>query len=111
MKKYNFKVGTKFQQRVWLEISKIPKGVIITYQDLAFRIGNPASVRAVANACGKNPYIIDIPCHRVVRKDGKLGGFSGGGGILKKKKLLENEGHKFKKDKIIFKISRKYNER
>lgn len=101
MKKYNFKMGTKFQKLVWKEISKIPKGKVITYQDLAFKINRPMSVRAVASACGKNPFAPEIPCHRVVRKDGGLGGYSAKGGINKKKKMLENEGHKFIKDKII----------
>ena len=102
MKKYNFKIGTKFQKLVWKEISKIPKGKVITYQDLAFKINQPMSVRAVASACGKNPFLPEVPCHRVVRKDGRLGGYSAKGGINKKKKLLQNEGHKFVKDKIIF---------
>ena len=101
MKKYNFKIGTKFQKLVWKEISKIPNGKVITYQDLAFKINQPMSVRAVANACGKNPFAPEIPCHRVVRKDGGLGGYSAKGGINKKKEMLENEGHKFIKDKII----------
>ena len=101
MKKYNFKIGTKFQKLVWKEISKIPNGKVITYQDLAFKINRPRSVRAVASACGKNPFTPEIPCHRVVRKDGGLGGYSAKGGINKKKEMLENEGHKFIKDKII----------
>ncbi len=101
MKKYNFKIGTKFQKLVWKEISKIPKGKVITYQDLAFKINQPMSVRAVASACGKNPFAPEIPCHRVVRKDGGLGGYSAKGGINKKKQMLKNEGHKFIKDKII----------
>ena len=95
-------MGTKFQKLVWKEISKIPKGKVITYQDLAFKINRPKSVRAVASACGKNPFLPEVPCHRVVRKDGSLGGYSAKGGINKKKKLLQNEGHKFVKDKIIF---------
>ena len=75
---------------------------MITYQDLAFKINRPKSVRAVASACGKNPFLPEVPCHRVVRKDGSLGGYSAKGGIKTKKTLLENEGHKFVKDKIIF---------
>ena len=88
MKKYNFKIGTKFQKLVWKEISKIPKGKVITYQDLAFKINQPMSVRAVASACGKNPFLPEVPCHRVVRKDGRLGGYSAKGGINKKKKII-----------------------
>ncbi len=101
MKNYKFNFGSKFQNMVWNGIAKIPKGKVLTYQELATNIGYPKSVRAVANACAKNPYIPEIPCHRVVRKDGGLGGYSAKGGIKQKKYLLENEGHKFKKDKII----------
>ena len=84
-------IGTEFQVKVWKEIAKIPYGETRTYKDLAIAIGRPKSSRAVANACGKNPYPPTIPCHRVVRTDGKLGGYSGKGGIKTKKKLLEQE--------------------
>ena len=87
--------GTEFQKKVWKLISEIPRGKVLTYKDLAIKIGKPKSSRAIANACGKNPLIEVIPCHRVIRSDGKLGGYSGKGGIDKKKKLLENEGHRF----------------
>ena len=87
--------GTEFQKKVWKLISEIPRGKVLTYKDLAIKIGKPKSSRAVANASGKNPLIEVIPCHRVIRSDGKLGGYSGKGGIDKKKKLLENEGHRF----------------
>ena len=100
--KYHFDVGTDFQKLVWNEIAKIPKGKILTYEQIAFKINRPSSIRAVANACGKNPYAPKIPCHRVVRKDGTLAGYSAKGGINRKKKMLENEGHRFVKDKIIF---------
>ena len=83
--------GTEFQIEVWEEISKIPYGETRTYKDLAIAIGKPKSFRAVANACGKNPYPPIIPCHRVVRTDGKLGGYSGKGGMKTKKKLLDQE--------------------
>jgi len=83
--------GTEFQIKVWKEISKIPYGETRTYKDLAIAIGKPKSFRAIANACGKNPYPPIIPCHRVVRTDGKLGGYSGKGGIKTKKKLLDQE--------------------
>ena len=101
MKKYNFNVGTKFQKIVWNLIANIPEGKVVTYQELAIKIGQPKSSRAVASACGKNPYIPEIPCHRVVRKDGKLAGYSAEGGIKRKKYMLEKEGHKFNNDKII----------
>ena len=87
--------GTDFQRRVWKEISKIPFGETRTYKDLAVAIGKPNSSRAVANACGKNPYPVIIPCHRVIRSDGKLGGYSGAGGVKKKKELLKLENVKF----------------
>jgi len=87
--------GTNFQRTVWKEISKIPFGETRTYKDLAKAIGKPNSSRAVANACGKNPYPVIIPCHRVIRSDGKLGGYSGVGGVKKKKELLKLENVKF----------------
>ena len=83
--------GTEFEVKVWKEISKIPYGETRTYKDLAIAIGKPDSARAVANACGKNPYPPIIPCHRVIRTDGKLGGYSGKGGVKTKKKLLKQE--------------------
>ena len=84
-------IGTEFQVNVWKEISKIPYGETRTYKDLAIAIGRPNSSRAVANACGKNPYPPTIPCHRVVRSDGKLGGYSGKGGIEQKRNLILKE--------------------
>ena len=89
MKKLN---GTKFQISVWKEIKKIPKGQTKSYKDIALALKKPKSSRAVANACGKNPLLIEIPCHRVIRSDGKLGGYSGKGGINQKRKLLKEEG-------------------
>ncbi len=84
--------GTKFQLKVWKYLKKIPKGQIRTYSDVAKAINKPKSVRAVANAVGKNPYAPKIPCHRVIRSDGSLGGYSGKGGIKTKRKLLKSEG-------------------
>ena len=84
-------IGTSFQIKVWKEIIKIPKGKTRTYKEIAINIGHPNSARAVANACGKNPYPVTIPCHRVVRSDGKIGGYSGLGGVTQKKKLLQEE--------------------
>ena len=86
--------GTNFQIQVWSEISKIPFGKTKTYKEIAVSIGKPNSARAVANACGKNPYPIDIPCHRVIRSDGNIGGYSGDGGIKKKMQLLKSENFK-----------------
>ena len=84
-------IGTEFQVKVWKEISKIPYGETRTYKDLAIAIGRPNSSRAVANACGKNPYPPTIPCHRVVRSYGRLGGYSGKGGIEQKRNLILKE--------------------
>ncbi len=84
--------GTEFQMQVWGELLKIPAGETVTYTELARRIGKPNAVRAVANACGKNPDAPRVPCHRVVRSDGGLGGYSGAGGIATKLKLLKAEG-------------------
>ena len=85
-------MGTLFQNRVWNELKKIPKGEIRTYKEIAIAIGKPNSARAVANACGKNPRPIEIPCHRVIRSDGNIGGYSGKGGLSMKRKLLKKEG-------------------
>ena len=83
--------GTVFQKKVWRELSKIPKGETKTYKEIAIAIGHPLAVRAVANACGKNPYPIKIPCHRAIRSDGSIGGYSGVGGSSTKLKLLTEE--------------------
>lgn len=82
--------GTCFQQSVWAALQKIPRGTMRSYLDVAKMIGKPQSVRAVANAIGANPICIFIPCHRVIKSDGTLGGFSSG--ISLKKKLLREEG-------------------
>ena len=84
--------GTRFQLRVWNYLKKIPRGSVKTYFQVAKGIGKPLAVRAVANAIGKNPYAPKIPCHRVIRSDGSLGGYSGKGGIKTKKLLLKREG-------------------
>ena len=84
--------GTEFQVKVWRAIAKIPKGEVRTYKQLARIIKKPKAIRAVANACGKNPYPIKIPCHRVVGSNGYLGGYSVKGGIKQKKSLLRKEG-------------------
>ena len=86
--------GTKFQIKVWSYLSKIPRGSVRTYSQVAKAIGKPLAMRAVANAIGKNPYPPKIPCHRVIRSDGLLGGYSGKGGIKTKRFLLKKEGIK-----------------
>jgi methylated-DNA-[protein]-cysteine S-methyltransferase len=87
--------GTHFQVKVWNYLKRIPRGKVKTYLEVAKAIGKPKSFRAVANAVGKNPYPPKIPCHRVIRSDGKIGGYSGKGGIKTKKKLLKKEGFIF----------------
>jgi AraC family transcriptional regulator of adaptative response/methylated-DNA-[protein]-cysteine methyltransferase len=82
--------GTAFQQRVWQALREIPAGYTASYADIAQRIGQPASVRAVAQACGANPLAVAIPCHRVVRRDGGLSGYRWG--VERKRALLEREG-------------------
>ncbi len=84
--------GTKFQQKVWKYLKKIPIGTVKSYSEVAKAIGKPRAIRAVANAIAKNPYPLKIPCHRVIRSDGSLGGYSGKGGIKTKKFLLKKEG-------------------
>lgn len=87
----NFKYsGTKFQHKVWNELWKIPYGKTISYKELAVRCGGANYSRAVANANGKNPISIIVPCHRVISSDGTLGGYTGG--LDKKSKLLTIEG-------------------
>ena len=83
--------GTKFQLKVWKYLKTIPRGTVKTYKQVAIAIKRPKSARAVANACGKNPYAPKIPCHRVIRSDGGLGGYSGRGGIKTKLRLLRAE--------------------
>ena len=84
--------GTKFQKKVWNYLKTIKRGTVKTYKQVAIGINRPKSYRAVANAVGKNPFSPEIPCHRVIRSDGSLGGYSCKGGIKTKKKLLKNEG-------------------
>jgi methylated-DNA-[protein]-cysteine S-methyltransferase len=81
--------GTEFQQEVWNQLSKIPFGETISYQELAQRIGRPKAVRAVGQANGRNPISIMVPCHRVVGMNGSLTGY--GGGLPRKEYLLKHE--------------------
>ena len=82
--------GTPFQQRVWQELQEIPWGTTTTYREIAERLGQPAAVRAVGHANGRNPIAIVIPCHRVVGANGRLTGYAGG--IAVKRRLLQHEG-------------------
>ena len=81
--------GTDFQKQVWKELLTIPYGKTISYLDLSKKLGNVKAIRAVANANGKNPIWIIIPCHRVIGSDGSLTGYAGG--VHRKKWLLELE--------------------
>lgn len=83
-------LGTEFQQQVWRALQDIPYGETISYATLAKEIGNPKGYRAVAQANGRNPFSIIIPCHRVIASDGKLGGYTGG--LDNKEYLLAIEG-------------------
>lgn len=82
-------VGTVFYQAVWQRLSQIPYGKTISYKRLAEEVGRPTAFRAAANANGKNPICIIIPCHRVIASDGGIGGYTGG--VWIKKTLLEIE--------------------
>ena len=84
--------GTVFQLNVWRELQQIPFGEVVSYSQLAIRLGGKEKTRAVATAIARNPILILIPCHRVIGADGGLTGFSGG--IERKKALLELESNR-----------------
>lgn len=81
--------GTPFQRRVWQGLTEIPYGEVISYGELARRIGMPGAARAVGQANGKNPIPIVVPCHRVIAADGSIGGFSSGLGLKRQLLALE----------------------
>lgn len=81
--------GTAFQLQVWRALQHIPRGTTLSYSQVAARIGHPTAVRAVARACATNPVALVVPCHRVIREDGSLGGYRWG--LDRKKELLERE--------------------
>ena len=81
--------GTAFQRRVWRELRRIPVGRTASYGEIARRIGMPGAARAVARACASNPLALAVPCHRVVRSNGDLGGYAGG--VERKRALLQRE--------------------
>lgn len=81
--------GTAFQKKVWKEIVRVPAAATRSYKDIARRVGRPRAVRAVANACGRNPLPILVPCHRIVASGGGLGGYSCG--LHRKRWLLAHE--------------------
>ncbi|MFN8389978.1 MAG: methylated-DNA--[protein]-cysteine S-methyltransferase [Bdellovibrionota bacterium] len=82
--------GTEFQREVWKQLRRIPFGATRSYGEIAARLGNPGATRAVGTACGKNPLVLFVPCHRVLAGGQKLGGFSAG--LERKKFLLRLEG-------------------
>lgn len=90
--------GPSFAEQVWKACKRIPKGKVGTYATIAKMIGKPKSARAVGNALNKNPFAPVVPCHRVVRSDGSVGGFASGS--PKKIRLLKSEGVEIKGSKV-----------
>tara|TARA_B000000475_G_scaffold150500_1_gene121195 strand:+ start:246 stop:512 length:267 start_codon:yes stop_codon:yes gene_type:complete len=84
-------INSNFKKLVFEKIDKIPYGETRSYKEIAIAIGKPNSYRAVANACAKNPLPIIRPCHRVIRSDGRIGGYSVKGGTVLKRALLKCE--------------------
>jgi AraC family transcriptional regulator of adaptative response/methylated-DNA-[protein]-cysteine methyltransferase len=84
--------GTPFQKKVWKALRAIPAGMTISYSELARQVDTPQAVRGVASACGANPIALAVPCHRVVAKDGSLGGYRWG--VERKRALLEKEARR-----------------
>jgi AraC family transcriptional regulator of adaptative response/methylated-DNA-[protein]-cysteine methyltransferase len=82
--------GSQFQKRVWAALRRIPRGETRSYSEIARRVGRAAGARAVGQACAANPTPVVVPCHRVVAKDGALGGYARG--VARKRSLLELEG-------------------
>ncbi|HZS35289.1 MAG TPA: methylated-DNA--[protein]-cysteine S-methyltransferase [Polyangia bacterium] len=82
--------GTPFQRAVWAALRRVPAGETRSYADLARAVGSPRAVRAVGAANGQNPVSLVVPCHRIIRSDGKLCGY--GGGVERKRWLLVHEG-------------------
>lgn len=89
---------TDFNKKVWQALKLIPRGRVTTYKELAKYLGKPKAARAVGNACGKNLNAPKVPCHRVVKSDGSLGGYSGG--VKRKIYLLKKEGVEILKGKV-----------
>jgi len=89
----DMKTMTEFEKKVYKQAMKIPFGKVKSYKWIAEKAGVPNGARAVGNALSKNPVPLIIPCHRVIKSDGKLGGFSAPGGILIKRKMLSIEGY------------------
>ncbi len=86
-------LGTPFQRQVWQAVARIRRGQVCTYAQIAQAIGRPQAARAVGAAVGRNPWLILVPCHRVVGQGGQLTGYAGG--LARKQALLNQEGHTF----------------
>jgi len=95
------KYGTEFQRAVWRALLQIPAGKVTSYGEIARAIGRPGAVRAVGSAVGKNPFAPEVPCHRVVPADGRIGRYSGGEGVATKIALLEAEGVRVEGGRIV----------
>ena len=89
---------TRFEQKVFSLVEKIPFGKVTTYQILAKKLGSSSLARAVGNALSKNPRLIVVPCHRVIKSDGVIGGYAKG--LAKKLQLLQNEGIRTERGKV-----------
>lgn len=89
---------TNFANKVYRLTAKVPRGYVATYQELAKALGNKKASRAVGNALNKNPFAPQVPCHRVIRSNGEVGGFASGS--IKKKEILAKEGVKIINNKI-----------
>lgn len=99
------KMASLFKEKVYEITRKIPKSKVATYGQIAKMVGNKKAARAVGALMRANPHAPQIPCHRAVSSDGSLTGYSGKGGIRKKKQMLLNEGVVFKNNKVNLKIS------
>ena len=97
--KFGLKMITKFQNRVYKIISKIPRGRVVSYQDVASKLGNKNLARAVGQALNRNPFAPKIPYHRIISKDGRLGGYKLGS--KNKRKILLAEGIKFNGNNLV----------
>ena len=106
------KMGTNFEKKVWKVLEKIPRGRITTYGEIAKFLGRQNASRAVGNAVGKNPFAPRIPCHRVVKKNGEIGGYSAAGGagakiqILKSEKILVKNNRVQNFEKVFFRFEK-----
>lgn len=92
-------MSTDFQEQVWRYCAQIPRGRVTSYRLLAKAIGSPQASRAVGNALNKNPYAPEVPCHRVVKNDGRLGGYAGG--TAAKARILRQEGVFVKAGRVV----------